>query len=232
MTTKTQQAVSAAVDATVHADDLNPAALDAFIATALERAERKQTQKRRGAKERVAFFTILPKALNRAKTVRQGVVTAVDVSFQLSEDSLGWFVQGLAQELYWTYRSLTSQVRRADQQAQALGESDDTSVAELAAELAGELGLDQLSGNDSSERTSYSSDDVESVLTCIHQALSDVYIHLADSGMATVPLLTRGSQVATTIDAANVLAEAIIDQGNQERKAQDREVLRDLAARV
>lgn len=231
MTTKTQQAVTAAIDSACHIDDFNRAAVDAFITAAQERTARKVVQKRRGAKERGDFFGVLPKAVDRANTVRQGVVLAVEVASQGTEDSLAWYIQGIAQELYWTFRSVSSRARRADQQVRALEQADDSSVAELAAELASDLGLNTVSDEDTPEKQSYTVEDVESFVNAIHQGLSDIYIHLSDTGMATVPFLTRGSQVATSLDAAGPLADAIIDEANQQQKQTDKAVLRDLASR-
>lgn len=204
----------------------NPAAMKALLDTFAERADRKIAQKKRNARAAADVGKVLGVALGKGLPLNASVKAALSIGFRMTEDSLSWFIQSITQDLFWAYRSMASRRDRADQQAQAMAEDTEFSVAEVLAAIADDFGgLDKLADEDRNE-LSYTTDDLEAALVELHSVLSDFYVMTADSGLDKAPLLTRGHQVATSVAQAMVLSEMVIEDGNRQRRASDLDVLR------
>lgn len=206
------------------------AAMVTLLESALAKAEDKIGRRKRGGKELKAFATIVQRAVSKDMPFDASVKAGLKVAMAQSTDSLSWMLQGIAGDLFWTYRRMATGIRRAESQARGLIEDNkagESSVAELLAELAedGDIDLDLVADDTGDTVDDITIDEVEDALMQLHSAMDDVFIQCSDSRYDRLPFTSRGQQIATSLSSALALADMIIADGNAERRVADRSIL-------
>ena len=206
------------------------AAMVVLLESALDKADDKIGRRKAGGKELRAFATVVQRSVSKDLPLMAGVKGGLQVAMANSTDSLSWMIQRLVGDLFWTYRRSMVGMRRAEQQASALIDTDqagEASVAELLAELAadGDIDIGMVSDAAGDPVDNITLDEVEDAFMHLYEMLNDIYIQCSDSQHSRLPITSRGAQVASTLSGALALADMIIEEGNAQRRAIDRTLL-------
>lgn len=236
MTVQQISSISNAIDsskAPVTLAAINPHAAQALLERAVVRSEGKlvsnKPDQKMKARANIKVFNALLFALRQDDVpMNAACKAAARIGKRETSNNLSRFLQDIVQDLFWTYKGMASQTRRAEQQVSKLAEDDDSSVSEIERQMMEDAGMssDQLLDYDSMEVEAYTVDDLEAALIAIRHGFGALYVQIDDTLFDVIPFVTKGSMVGTTIDNAMTIADSIIDDMNQMSRAKDNDILR------
>ena len=206
-----------------------PQAMKALLESAGEKAADKIARRKRGGRELAEFARIIDRCLVAELPMPSAIKAALKMAMAVGngEDSLSWICQRLMGDFFWTFRRMHSLRSRAERQAESLAGDSDMSVNAVLAKLAesGDVDLQAVTDAHGEEVEEVSLDEIGDALQALRQHLNDIYIQTGDAQYDELPLITQGSQVAYSVESAMIVAQAVIDRGNGQRRSADKSIL-------